>query len=367
MTQFKDKVRAPARTTSTLGLLTYPVLQAADILLYGATRVPVGEDQRQHLELAREIVRRFNARFGETFAEPQPLFSTTPKILGLDGQAKMSKSLGNTIALAEPETAIWDKLRAAATDPARVKRTDPGTPEKCNIFTLHKFFSDDAQQAAVHTGCTTAGIGCIDCKKMLFEGVKTELAQIRARADALRADPARVDAILARGAAEARKVAAETMKRVRERLGLLHGAAHEALRGGGGLLADRGLASVGLAAGCGARDDGSSPEAAVRSLIATARAGDRGAVYDRLGPRTRAHIDGAAGRRPTGPAARACCAPPTWSPSAGCRRPGSRPARACCTATARDADVEVYSATGDRQTVHTVREGKSWKVELPLR
>jgi len=196
------------------------VLQAADILLYGATRVPVGDDQRQHLELAREIVRRFNARFGDTFAEPQPLFSTTPKILGLDGQAKMSKSLGNTIALADTDAAIWDKLRTAATDPARVRRTDPGTPEKCNIYTLHKFFSDDARLKEVHVGCTTAGIGCIDCKKWLFEGVKVDLARIRARGDALRADPARVDAILARGAAEARKVAAETMARVRERLGL---------------------------------------------------------------------------------------------------------------------------------------------------
>jgi tryptophanyl-tRNA synthetase len=219
MTQFKDKALHQPHNIN-LGIFAYPVLQAADILLYGATRVPVGEDQRQHLELAREIVRRFNARFGDTFAEPQPLFSTTPKILGLDGQAKMSKSVGNTIALADPEAEIWNKLRTAATDPARVKRTDPGTPEKCNIFTLHKFFSDAEKQAAVHVGCTTAGIGCIDCKKMLFEGVKTELGQIRARADALRADPARVDAILARGAAEARKVAAETMKRVRERLGL---------------------------------------------------------------------------------------------------------------------------------------------------
>jgi tryptophanyl-tRNA synthetase len=219
MTQFKDKSEHQPHNIN-LGIFAYPVLQAADILLYGATRVPVGEDQRQHLELAREIVRRFNARFGATFAEPLPLFSTTPKILGLDGQAKMSKSVGNTIALAEPEAAVWDKLRAAATDPARVKRTDPGTPEKCNIFTLHRFFSDAERQAVVHVGCTTAGIGCIDCKKMLFEGVKTELGQIRARADALRADPARVDAILARGAAEARKVAAETMTRVRERLGL---------------------------------------------------------------------------------------------------------------------------------------------------
>ena len=219
MTQFKDKAEHHPDNVNA-GLFTYPVLQTADVLLYGATRVPVGEDQRQHLELAREIVRRFNARFGETFAEPQPLFSTTPKILGLDGQAKMSKSLGNSMALSEPDEAIWDKLLTAATDHARVKRTDPGTPEKCNIYTLHKFFSDEERQKQVHVGCSTAGIGCIDCKKMLFEGVKADLARIRARAEALRADPARVDAILARGAAEARKVAVATMARVRERLGL---------------------------------------------------------------------------------------------------------------------------------------------------
>ena len=219
MTQFKDKSEHQPDNINA-GLFTYPVLQAADVLLYGATRVPVGEDQRQHLELAREIVRRFNARFGETFAEPQPLFSTTPKILGLDGQAKMSKSLGNTIALAESEAAIWDKLRTAATDPARVKRTDPGTPEKCNIYTLHKFFSSAERQAEVHAGCTSAGIGCIECKRWLNEGVKADLARIRERAAALEADPARVDRILAEGAARARAVAVETMQRVRARLGL---------------------------------------------------------------------------------------------------------------------------------------------------
>src|SRR5262245_45913407 len=219
MTQFKDKSEHHPDNVNA-GLFTYTVLQTADILRYGATRVPVGEDQRQHLELAREIVRRFNARFGDTFAEPQPLFSTTPKILGLDGQAKMSKSLGNTIALSETDTAIWDKLRTAATDPARVKRSDPGTPEKCNIYTLHRFFSDEARQEWVRQGCTTAGIGCIDCKKMLLEVVKADLGRVRARAEALRADPAGVDAVLARGAAEARKVAAATMARVRARLGL---------------------------------------------------------------------------------------------------------------------------------------------------
>jgi tryptophanyl-tRNA synthetase len=180
----------------------------------------VGEDQRQHLELAREIVRRFNGRFGETFAEPQPLLSSTPKILGLDGQAKMSKSLGNTIGLGEPDKAIWDKLRTAATDPARVKRTDPGNPLVCNIYTLHKFFSDEARQAAVREGCTTAGIGCIDCKKWLFEGVSRDLGAIRARGDEFRRDPARVDRILAEGAARARAVAQKTMARVRKRLGI---------------------------------------------------------------------------------------------------------------------------------------------------
>jgi tryptophanyl-tRNA synthetase len=219
MTQFKDKAaRQPDNINA--GIFTYPVLQAADILLYGATRVPVGEDQRQHLELAREIVRRWNARFGHTFEEPQPLFSTTPKILGLDGQAKMSKSLGNTISMREDEKAIWDKLRTAATDPARVKRTDPGTPEKCNVYTLHKFFSPPEVQQAVHVGCTTAGIGCIDCKKRLFEGLNADLSRIKARGDELRAQPKRVDEILAAGAARARAVARETMARVRDRLGL---------------------------------------------------------------------------------------------------------------------------------------------------
>src|SRR5688572_15091921 len=194
-TQFKDKSENQPENINA-GLFTYPVLQAADILLYRASRVPVGEDQRQHLELAREIVRKWNARFGETFAEPQPLFSSTPKILGLDGQAKMSKSLGNTISLREPDAAIWDKLRTAATDPARVRRTDPGDPDKCNIFSLHKFFSDDQTQANARTGCTTAGIGCIDCKKWLFEGIKKDFEAMRKRRELLMADPARVDQIL---------------------------------------------------------------------------------------------------------------------------------------------------------------------------
>ena len=219
MTQFKEKSEKNPDNINA-GILTYPVLQAADILIYGATRVPVGEDQRQHLELAREIVRKWNARFGQTFAEPEALYSSTPKILGLDGQAKMSKSLGNTISLRENDESAWGKLRTAATDPARVRRTDPGDPDKCNIFTLHRFFSSAERQAEVRTGCTTAGIGCIDCKKWLFEGVKADLHRIRARREELLATPQAVDTILAEGARRARAVAAETMVRVRQRLGV---------------------------------------------------------------------------------------------------------------------------------------------------
>jgi tryptophanyl-tRNA synthetase len=219
MTQFKDRSeRQPENVNA--GLFAYPVLQAADVLLYGATHVPVGEDQRQHLELAREIVRKWNARFGPTFEEPQPLFSSTPKILGLDGQAKMSKSLGNTISLREADAAVWEKLRTAATDPARVRRTDPGNPDVCNIFTLHRFFSSAERQAEVRVGCTTAGIGCIDCKKWLFEGLTSDLARIRARREQLMARPEVIDEILAEGAARARLVARETMAKVRARLGL---------------------------------------------------------------------------------------------------------------------------------------------------
>ena len=220
MTQFKEKsAKDPDNVNA--GIFTYPVLMAADILIYGATRVPVGEDQRQHLELAREIVRKWNARFGQTFVEPEALFSSTPKILGLDGQAKMSKSLGNTISLRESDEAAWNKLRTAATDPARVRRTDPGNPDKCNIFTLHRFFSSAERQAEVRVGCTTAGIGCIDCKKWLFEGVKSDLNRIRARREELLAAPQAVDTILAEGAQRARVVAADTMARVRQRLGVV--------------------------------------------------------------------------------------------------------------------------------------------------
>ena len=215
MTQFKDKAEHHPENINA-GLFTYPVLQTADILLYGATRVPVGEDQRQHLELAREIVRRFNARFGETFAEPQPLFSTTPKILGLDGQAKMSKSLGNTIALAETDAAIWDKLRTAATDPARVKRTDPGTPEKCNIYTLHKFFSDERAAGGRARGLHDRRHRLHRLQEDAVRGREGGPRAASARAPTSCAPIRRASTRSSRAAPpSARKVAVETMARVR--------------------------------------------------------------------------------------------------------------------------------------------------------
>jgi tryptophanyl-tRNA synthetase len=220
-TQFKDKA---SRQESVLaGLLNYPVLQAADILIYRADLVPVGEDQVQHLELSREIARRWNARFGEGedyFPEPQPLLTTSRRIMGLDGQAKMSKSLGNTVGLLEEPDAIWEKLRPAVTDPKRVRRTDPGTPEVCNIYHLHKAFSDQATVDHVAVQCRTAGWGCIDCKRVLLESMRRELDPIRERAAELRAHPERVTDALHAGAERCRTLARETLREVKERMGL---------------------------------------------------------------------------------------------------------------------------------------------------
>ncbi len=218
-TQFKDK--AGSMESIPAGLLMYPVLQAADILLYRADRVPVGEDQVQHLELSRDIARRWNARFGEGFfPEPQPLLTPTRRIMGLDGKAKMSKSLGNTIGLLESDDDIWQKLRPAATDPQRVRKTDAGRPEVCNIFQLHKAFSPEATVAEVDTNCRTAAWGCIDCKKVLHTHMVAELTPIRTRAQLLADEPSRVLDALADGARSARAIAQETMREVKQRMGL---------------------------------------------------------------------------------------------------------------------------------------------------
>jgi tryptophanyl-tRNA synthetase len=220
-TQFKDK--ALRQESVSAGLMNYPVLQAADILLYRADTVPVGDDQLQHLELARDTARRWNARFAPDapyFPEPAALLTPTRRIIGLDGQAKMSKSLGNTIGLLEPAAAIWDKLRPAVTDPHRVRKTDPGTPEVCNIYNLHRAFNPPAVVDHVATQCRAAGWGCIDCKRVLFEAMESTLAPIRARADEIRAQPALVDQVLGDGAAEASAIAGQTMRDVKARMGL---------------------------------------------------------------------------------------------------------------------------------------------------
>jgi tryptophanyl-tRNA synthetase len=216
MTQFKEK--SAGKDHVLVGLFTYPVLMAADILLYKATVVPVGEDQLQHLELARETVRRFNHRFGPVFPEPQPRMSSAPRIMGLDGQSKMSKSRGNTIALFEDKDAFWNKLRGAFTDPQRLRRTDPGRPDICNIYTMHKALSSPEQVDLTYLECTTAQRGCIDCKKILAESFERELVPLRARREEAR--PERVREALADGAEKARRMARETMGEVRQAMGL---------------------------------------------------------------------------------------------------------------------------------------------------
>ncbi|HEY8062109.1 MAG TPA: tryptophan--tRNA ligase [Gemmatimonadales bacterium] len=220
MTQYKDKSQRFESVPA--GLLCYPILMAADILLYRADKVPVGDDQVQHLELAREIARRWNHHFGAGFfAEPEPILSTARRIIGLDGQAKMSKSLGNTISMTETPEQIWDKLRPAMTDPARKTRKDPGTPEICNIYALHRHFSppDTVQQVAVK--CRTAGWGCIDCKRVLADNMIQTLAPLRQRSLDLASRPAEVTTVLADGAATARRLAAETLAEVSARMGFL--------------------------------------------------------------------------------------------------------------------------------------------------
>jgi tryptophanyl-tRNA synthetase len=218
-TQYKDKSQRQESVNA--GLLIYPVLQAADVLLYRADLVPVGEDQVQHLELAREVARRWNAKFhSDFFPEPKPLLTATRRIMGLDGQTKMSKSLGNTIGLLESPEEVWAKLRPAMTDPARVRRTDPGTPEICNIYHLHKAFNDEATVEHVAVQCRTAGWGCLDCKKVLLGGMMRELTPIRERARELEAQPGLVTDALAAGAAHAGEIARSTMATVRETMGL---------------------------------------------------------------------------------------------------------------------------------------------------
>jgi tryptophanyl-tRNA synthetase len=220
MTQFKDK--SDEKEFVSTGLFTYPVLMAADILLYKATVVPVGEDQLQHLELARDTTRRFNYRHGDVFPEPKPRLSKTPRIMGLDGQSKMSKSKGNSIALFDSPEVFWEKLRPAFTDPQRKRKADPGRPEVCNIYTMHTAVSPEADVKNVHESCTQAKWGCIDCKKVLWGNFEKELVPLRAKRASLSHDTVRKS--LGEGADKARAIAKETMREVREVMGIGSGA-----------------------------------------------------------------------------------------------------------------------------------------------
>ena len=290
---YKDQIDALRdRDLATYGFLGYPVLQSADILIYGASGVPVGEDQVSHIELTRELARRFNHLFGRepgfedkaeagigrmgkkqarlyrelrrryqeagdsealseaqallegqqnltiadrarlagylegggrsVLAEPEALLTHAPRMPGLDGR-KMSKSYANTLSLREPDAEVERKIRTMPTDPARVRRTDPGEPDRCPVFDLHRVYSDEATRDWVQSGCRSAGIGCLDCKRPLIESVQAELAPIRERAAELESDPGHVRGVIADGCARARGVARQTMQDVRAAIGLDYG------------------------------------------------------------------------------------------------------------------------------------------------
>ena len=206
----------------TYGFLGYPVLQAADILIYKADCVPVGEDQVAHVELTREIARRFNGFYGkpkEVFPEPQALLTPAAKLPGTDGR-KMSKSYGNTIMLTDPEPAVRQKLKTMVTDPARVRRSDPGNPDVCPVGDLHKIFSDKATIAKVDQGCRSAGIGCIECKSWAADALVRLLNPMQERRKKFEENPRLAWDILEAGSERARKSAGETMDTVRAAMGM---------------------------------------------------------------------------------------------------------------------------------------------------
>lgn len=213
---YKDQIdQLRSRDLGTHGFLGYPVLMTADIALYRAEFVPVGEDQASHLEICREIVRRFNGLYGQLFPEPQALYTPTPKIRGIDGR-KMSKSYDNTIGLTEDAESVSRKVMAMVTDPARVRRQDPGNPDVCNLFPFHVLFSPPGEVAQVDVECRTAARGCVDCKKHLIGNLNASLEPFRRRREALLASPSDpVREVLRSGDARARAVAEETMERVR--------------------------------------------------------------------------------------------------------------------------------------------------------
>ncbi len=217
---FKEKqVEVKDRDLNTYGFLGYPLLQSADILIYRAHYVPVGVDQMPHLEITREIGRRFNNFYGEVFPEPEGLLTQFPKVVGTDGR-KMSKTYDNCVFLSDSPKEVEQKIRTMTTDPQRIKRTDKGDPELSPVFHLHKIFSSKAEQDEVSEGCRTAGIGCIDCKKVLIKNLFTILEPIWEKREHYLKKPDELEDIISAGSNKARAAATETMHRVREVIGL---------------------------------------------------------------------------------------------------------------------------------------------------
>jgi len=208
-----------AKDLSTFGFLGYPVLMASDIIVYKATRVPVGHDQLPHLEITREITRRFNYLYGEVFPEPAALLTENPKVLGLDGR-KMSKSYGNAIFLSETAEETGKKIMSMVTDVQRPRRTDPGEPDRCVAFSLHRLYTPEEERARIVTECRGAEIGCVDCKKILARNVVAELAPFRERRRELATQPELVEQVLAEGNRRASAEAARTMQEVRKAIKL---------------------------------------------------------------------------------------------------------------------------------------------------
>ncbi|HEV8341399.1 MAG TPA: tryptophan--tRNA ligase [Candidatus Binatia bacterium] len=217
---YKEQIRElEGKDLSTYGFLGYPVLQAADITMYKANKVPVGVDQAPHVELTREIVRRFNQVYRPIFPEPEVLLTETQKLPGLDGR-KMSKSYGNAVFLSDSPKEIEEKLSRMMTDPARVRRQDPGEPEKCPAFQLHKIYCSPDEIDYVSKGCRTAGIGCLECKKVMIKHVIADLAPFREKRAEYEKRPADVQDVLATGNRTAQEKASETMAEVRAVVGL---------------------------------------------------------------------------------------------------------------------------------------------------
>lgn len=217
---FKDKVRENPNNVN-YGLVGYPVLMAADILLYGADFVPVGVDQAPHLEFTREVVRSFNYRYGSpVLKEPQMKATSVPKVLGIDGVQKMSKSLNNHIELAATPEETTRRVMQMVTDPARIRRSDPGNPDVCNVFSLHKVFSSREEVDMIDVECRRAGIGCVDCKKILAKNLNAHLEPFRARRQELDQKPDQIWEVLNDGARRASVLAEETMSAVRKAIGL---------------------------------------------------------------------------------------------------------------------------------------------------